>query len=127
LAQFVVCQAVRLSAHQQQYLPREPPVTVLTWQAQEITVMGGDGAKFLRAPVSEVIPFPAGDRDEPIGDIVALYDQDLQRAAIAILDEAFDAGGHALVARLTARLFVSIGYTYGENTLLDVLDEMAAQ
>jgi hypothetical protein len=31
------------------------------------------------------------------------------------------------VASLTARLFVSIGATYGESTLLEVLDEMAAQ
>jgi hypothetical protein len=76
--------------------------------------------------VSEVIPFPACDR-QAIREIVALYDQDLQRTAIAILDEAFKAGGHAAVARLTARLFVSIGRTYGESTLLDVLDELAAQ
>ena len=48
-------------------------------------------------------------------------------AAIAILDEAFATGGRAVVARLTARLFVSIGATYGESALLEVLDEMAAQ
>ena len=77
--------------------------------------------------MSEVIPFPAHDRAEPIDHIVDFYDQDLRQAAIAILDEAFDAGGHALVARLTARLFVSIGYTYGERTLLDALDELAQQ
>jgi hypothetical protein len=44
-----------------------------------------------------------------------------------LLDEAFATGGHAVVARLTARLFVSIGATYGESTLLEVLDEMAVQ
>ena len=46
------------------------------------------------------------------------------RTAIAILDQAFEAGGHAAIARLT-RLFVSIGYTYGEATLLNALDELA--
>jgi hypothetical protein len=60
--------------------------------------------------VSEVIPFPTDRaRPQPIGDIVDFYDQDLKRAAIAILDQAFEAGGHAAIARLTARLFVSIG------------------
>ena len=77
--------------------------------------------------MSEVIPFPARDCAEPIGHIVDFYDRDLRRAAIAILDEAFDVGGHPFVARLTARLFVSIGYTYGERTLLDALDELAQQ
>jgi hypothetical protein len=77
--------------------------------------------------VSEVIPFPTRDRVAPMSDTVALYDQKLQRAAIAILNEAFDVGGHVAVARLTARLFVSIGCTYGESTLLDLLDELAAQ
>jgi hypothetical protein len=64
---------------------------------------------------------------QPIGDVVDFYDQDLKRAAIAILNQAFEAGGHAAIARLTARLFVSIGYTYGEDTLLKSLDEMAQQ
>jgi hypothetical protein len=77
--------------------------------------------------VSEVIPFPSDRaRSEPIGHIIDFYDQNLQRAAIAILDEAFATGGRAVIARLTARLFVSIGSTYGESTLLDVLDELAA-
>jgi hypothetical protein len=78
--------------------------------------------------VSVLIPFPSDRaRPKPIGQIVDFYDQNLQRAAIAILDEAFAAGGHPVVARLTARLFVSIGSTYGESTLLEVLDELAAQ
>jgi hypothetical protein len=77
-------------------------------------------------PVSEVIPFPTDRaRPQPIGDIVDFYDQDLKRAAIAILNQAFEAGGHAAIARLTARLFVSIGYAYGETTLLNALDELA--
>jgi hypothetical protein len=90
-------------------------------------VEAGGGFNGLRLPVS-VIPFPADRvRPEPIGHIIDLYDQNLQRAAIAILDEAFATGGHAVVARLTARLFVSIGAIYGESTLLDVLDELATQ
>ena len=76
--------------------------------------------------MSEVIPFPTDRaRPQPIGDIVDFYDQDLKQAAIAILDQAFEAGGHAAIARLAARLFVSIGYTYGETTLLNALDELA--
>jgi hypothetical protein len=76
--------------------------------------------------VSEVIPFPTDRaRPQPIGDIVDFYDQDLKRAAIAILNQAFETGGHAAIARLTARLFVSIGCAYGETTLLNALDELA--
>jgi hypothetical protein len=78
------------------------------------------------APVSELIPFPSQRvREEPVDCVVDLYDQNLRQAAIAILDEAFATGGHAVVARLTARLFVSIGATYGESTLLEALEEMA--
>jgi hypothetical protein len=78
--------------------------------------------------VSELIPFPSKLlRPEQVGHIIDCYDENLRHAAIAILDEAFATGGRAVVARLTARLFVSIGATYGESTLLEVLDEMAAQ
>ena len=75
--------------------------------------------------VPKVVPFPINT--EPAGDIVEEYDRDLKNAAIGILDDAFHVGGHAAVARLTARLFVAIGYTYGEDTLLKSLDEMAQQ
>jgi hypothetical protein len=78
--------------------------------------------------VSELLPFPSKRlRPEQVDHIVDFYDQNLSGAAIAILDEAFATGGRAVVARLTARLFVSIGATYGESALLEVLDEMAAQ
>ena len=78
--------------------------------------------------MSKSIPFPPKHvRPEQVSHIVDFYDQSLSGAAIAILDEAFATGGRAVVARLTARLFVSIGATYGESTLLEVLDEMAAQ
>jgi hypothetical protein len=75
--------------------------------------------------VSEVVPFPI--HVQPVGDIVEGFDRDLKNAAITILDDAFHAGGHAAVARFTARLFVAIGHTYGEDTLLKSLDEMAQQ
>ena len=78
--------------------------------------------------MSKLIPFPPKHvRPEQVGHIVDFYDQNLSGAAMALLDEAFATGGRAVVARLTARLFVSIGATYGESTLLEVLDEMAAQ
>jgi hypothetical protein len=77
-------------------------------------------------PVSETIPFPSKRvREEPVDCIVDLYDQSLRQVAIAILDEAFATGGRTVVARLTARLFVAIGATYGESALLEVLEEMA--
>jgi hypothetical protein len=75
--------------------------------------------------MSEIIPFPT--LSQPIGAVVEVYDQPLKRAAAAILDDAFAAGGHAAVARLTARLFVAIGQAYGESTLLDSLNELAQQ
>ena len=77
-------------------------------------------------PVFELISFPSKRLPEPVGHIVDCYHENLRQAAIAILDEAFATGGHAVVARLTARLFVSIGAAYGESTLLEALDEMAA-
>jgi hypothetical protein len=62
--------------------------------------------------VSEVVPFPI--HSQPVSDIVEVYDQ-VKKAAIVILDDAFHAGGRAAVARLRARLFVAIGYAYGEE------------
>jgi hypothetical protein len=73
--------------------------------------------------VSEVVPFPI--HAQPVRDIVEGFDRDLKNAAITILDDAFHAGGHAAVARLTARLFVAIGCAYGEDTLLKSLNEIA--
>jgi hypothetical protein len=77
-------------------------------------------------PVSELIPFPSKRvPPEPVDCIVDLYDQNLRQAAIAIIDQAFATGGHVVVAKLTARLFVAIGATFGDSTLLEALEEMA--
>jgi hypothetical protein len=78
--------------------------------------------------VSELIAFPSKRlRPEQVGHIIDCYDENLRQAAIAILDEAFVTGGGAVVASLTARLFVLIGATYGESALLEALEEMAAR
>ena len=76
--------------------------------------------------MSELIPFPSKRvRPEPVDHIVDLHDQNLRQVAITILDDAFATGGPTVVAILTARLFVSIGATYGDSTLLKALEEMA--
>jgi hypothetical protein len=72
--------------------------------------------------MSDVIPLPAGRAcAQQIGHIVDHFDDDLRAGVLGILREARDAGGDAVVARLLARLIVTIGMEFGDA----VLDEPA--
>jgi hypothetical protein len=76
--------------------------------------------------MSDVIPFPGG-RACPwqLGHIVDHFDDDLRTGVLGILREARDAGGDAAVARLLARLIVTIGIEFGDAVLDEPLNELA--
>jgi hypothetical protein len=76
--------------------------------------------------MSDVIPFPAGHaRPRQIDPIIDSFDDDLRAGVLSILREARDAGGDAVVARLLARLIVTIGIEFGDAVLNEPLNELA--
>jgi hypothetical protein len=76
--------------------------------------------------MSDVIPFPAGRASpQQIGHIVDHFDDDLRAGVLSILREARDAGGDTVVARLVARLIVTICIEFGDAVLDEPLNELA--
>jgi hypothetical protein len=75
--------------------------------------------------MSYVIPFPTGRAcPQQIGPVVNNLDSELRASVLNILREARNAGGDAVVARLIARLIVSIGIEFGDAVLDEPLDEL---
>jgi hypothetical protein len=62
---------------------------------------------------------------QQIGHIADHFDDDLRDGVLGILREARDAGGDAVVARLIARLIVTISMEFGDAVLDEPLNELA--